>query len=137
MSSLEILHVDDNREDLELTELAFGEIDASTRYIAKDNGATGLAFLEQLAGQRTLPPPHLFIFDINMPGMNGIELLERVKADPRLRDIPVVILTTSNQPADRERTLAIGASRYVIKPSRFDDLVAIARDLLASIGGAA
>ncbi|HYE06731.1 MAG TPA: response regulator [Planctomycetota bacterium] len=136
MPILEILHVDDNREDLELTAMAFEQADPEVGYVGKNDSAAGLAYLERLAGERALPPPHLFIFDINMPGMTGIELLERVKAHPKLRAIPVVILTTSNQPADRARTLAVGAARYVIKPSRFDDLVAIARELLDSLGDA-
>jgi CheY-like chemotaxis protein len=133
MPTLEILHVDDNHEDLELTAMAFEQADPQVGYVGKDDGAAGLAYLERLASERALPPPHLFIFDINMPGMTGIELLERVKRHPKLRDIPVVILTTSNQPADRARTMAVGATRYVIKPSRFGDLVGIARELLASI----
>ncbi len=133
MPTLEILHVDDNREDLELTAMAFEQADPRVAYVGQHDSSDGLAYLERIAEERPLPPPHLFIFDINMPGMTGIELLERVKAHPKLRHIPVVILTTSNQPADRARTLAFGASRYVIKPSRFNDLVTIARELLATV----
>jgi two-component system chemotaxis response regulator CheY len=62
------------------------------------------------------PPPDIIITDINMPIMDGLKLVQRVRSDERLRDIPIVIITTEGGAEDRARALALGANAYITKP---------------------
>ena len=73
--------------------------------------------------------PNLILLDLNMPRMDGREALEKLKADPDLRQIPVVIFTTSQSPDDRGLVEALGAAGFMTKPSSFQDLVALVRRL--------
>ena len=66
--------------------------------------------------------PDLVLLDLNLPGRNGIEVLQLLKSEPRLRQIPVVLLSTSNLESDVKRALACGADSYLSKPGRFDVL---------------
>jgi CheY-like chemotaxis protein len=74
-------------------------------------------------------PPAVVLLDLNLPGTDGHEVLERVKADPDLRKIPVVVLTTSDNPADVALCYDAGASSYIIKPIRFEDFLQKVRAL--------
>lgn len=80
------------------------------------SGLEGLAVLEDN------PDTDLILLDINMPEMNGLEFLERVKSDPALSGIPVIIVSTEGKEEDTERGLAAGAAAYVKKPFRPDEL---------------
>jgi CheY-like chemotaxis protein len=130
----EVVHVDDNPADLYLTGLAFGEVDSAVVYHPMEDSAASLRYLEGLAAERPLPPPDLFIFDISMPGLDGFELLKRVKGDARLQHVPAVMLTTSDRAGDRQRSAALGASGFQIKPSGYEEMVAMVRGLVASLG---
>lgn len=72
-------------------------------------------------------PPDLLIVDINMQKMDGYEMLRRLRREPGLRDLPAVMISTEEKPADRERALLAGANWYFVKPVRPDDLTAAAR----------
>ncbi len=76
-------------------------------------------------------PPDLLITDINMPDINGLEVVRFVKGNPRYRHIPVIIVTTEGRDVDRERGMKLGADRYIIKPFRSDELKRHVRELLA------
>lgn len=71
----------------------------------------------------TSPKPDLMLLDLNMPKMDGKQLLEQMRADPRLRRIPVVALTTSKQENDIVRTYDLGANSYIVKPVNMDQFV--------------
>src|SRR5512137_2022755 len=75
-------------------------------------------------------PPDLLITDINMPDINGLEVVRFVKENPRYRLIPVIIVTTEGRDVDRERGMKLGADRYVIKPFKSDELKRHIRELL-------
>jgi CheY-like chemotaxis protein len=130
---LEVLHVDDNPADLQLVEIALAETRKNIAHKGVTSGAVGLAYVEDRIKAFELPPPDLILLDINMPGLNGIEFLERVKRFPQLAKVPVVILTTSQRQQDKEACRNLGARDFITKPTSFEDLLAAARKILAYI----
>lgn len=121
-SDHQILVVDDDRVDTEMILRAF----AQNRLVDEIQCVrTGLEALECLRGQGEFerlggePLPSLILLDLNMPQMNGLELLAELKADPQLRRIPVVILTTSNDELEIERCYSLGAAGCIVKPVEF------------------
>lgn len=74
--------------------------------------------------------PHMLITDLNMPNMDGIELIRRVRALPQCKYIPIVMLTTESQDAKKQEGRAAGASGWIVKPFRTEQLVAVAKKLL-------
>ncbi len=75
------------------------------------------------------PTPELVLLDLNMPKMNGMEVLAEIKKDPALRSIPVVVLTTSQSPEHVQRSYELGGSGYVTKPGSFSDLVEVMKGI--------
>ncbi len=90
----------------------------------EENGATGLAAALQ-------NPPDVAILDVMLPGLNGFEILDALRADARGETLPVLMLTAKGQREDRERAIAGGADRFVTKPFANADLVAAVRELAA------
>jgi two-component system response regulator len=80
------------------------------------------------AGQAVAPRPAIILLDLNMPKMDGREALAEIKADPALRGIPVVVLTTSRDEEDIRRSYDLGASSFITKPVTFHGLVAVLRE---------
>ncbi len=76
------------------------------------------------------PPPDIIITDINMPIMDGLKLVQRVRSDERLRDIPIVIITTEGGAEDRARALALGANAYITKPIKAMQVLRQVEELL-------
>ena len=87
-----------------------------------DNGQAVLDFLFRRGGgnQRALDTPYLLLLDIRMPQVDGIEVLRKVKQDPELRKVPVIMLTTTDDPREVERCHAIGCASYIVKPVDYD-----------------
>lgn len=75
------------------------------------------------------PLPSLILLDLNMPRMNGLELLRILKADPQLRRLPVVMLTTSRQEADRLQSYDLGVAGYIVKPVEYDRFLEVMQDI--------
>ena len=113
---VEILLVEDNPGDVRLTEEAFreGRID-NNLHVAAD-GVEALAFLEQRGEYEDAPRPDLVLLDLNLPRMNGDELLAELKADPELRRIPVIVLTSSAAEEDIVTSYELHANAYLTKP---------------------
>lgn len=116
-----ILLVDDREEDLELTRIALFRRPKlrCNLHIARD-GREAYASLSRLC-----PPIDLVLLDINMPDVNGFELLELIRANPALRRIPVVMCSGSDYEPDRQRAFNLGAIDYLRKPPRFAELKTI------------
>jgi CheY-like chemotaxis protein len=112
MTTLRVLVADDNEDHLFLTVRALQEVPDVQLDI--ETAIDGEEALEAAFGER---PPHLILLDIKMPKINGLEVLERLKADDRLRKIPVVVLTSSDRPEDVDATYRLGGNSYVTKPS--------------------
>lgn len=119
---IEILLVEDNNDDVELTLHALRkEKLANHIHVARD-GEEALDFLfcnGAHEGRSTEPPPKLVLLDLKLPKVDGMEVLRRLKADPRTRTIPVVILTSSKEERDLVQGYGLGANSYIQKPVDF------------------
>ncbi|MBA3685780.1 MAG: response regulator [Planctomycetes bacterium] len=124
-----VLLVDDNPGDIALTEEAFAENHMEVDFLTAAGGEEAQRLLAQLGQQPEGPALALIVLDLNLPRVNGSELLAFCKQHPRLKDVPTVMLTTSNRPQDRERCLALGAQAYLVKPAVFTDFLVLVQDL--------
>jgi len=127
-----ILVADDDPEDCMLLRDAFREnrLVNDLRFVA--NGEELLDYLchhGRYADAATAPRPGLILLDLNMPRKDGREALQEIKADPALRQIPVVVLTTSQAEEDICRTYDLGVNSYIAKPVTFESLVEVVRTL--------
>lgn len=120
-----ILFVDDDPEDFETFQEAFELVDPEGRVIHERDCGAALTFLRN----RSEPSPDYIFLDINMPIMNGDECLMELKADSRLKQIPVIIFSTSVGAREKEKYTKLGALNAWRKPSRFSDVVSIIRTL--------
>jgi CheY-like chemotaxis protein len=111
-----IFLVDDDTDDQEVFGDALAKVNSTIKlYTAND----GIDALEKLT---TAVAPDLIFLDINMPRMNGIQLLETIKKDQKLSNIPVVMYSTSSLPEHKTNTLSLGAAYYLVKPETFTGL---------------
>jgi len=125
-----ILLVEDEAADAHLVEIALREHRIHTDLRPVSDGIEALAFLRQDgAAFAHAPRPNLILLDLNMPRMNGRELLAVLKADPDLRDIPVVVLTTSEAERDVSEAYKLGAAGFVTKPVDMEQFFAAIRQL--------
>jgi CheY-like chemotaxis protein len=113
---VEILLVEDNEDDIVLVQEAFACASLGNVLNTVLDGEEALAYLRREGGYRAAPRPGLILLDINMPKKNGFEVLQSIKADPQLRSIPVIILTTSDREEDIALSYANGASSFIRKP---------------------
>jgi CheY-like chemotaxis protein len=118
-----ILLAEDNANDVELTLAALrGQRIANDITVVRD-GAEALDYLYRRGsfGDRTPGTPALMLLDLKMPKVDGLEVLRQVKGDPKLKAIPVVVLTSSREEQDLLRTYDLGVNAYVVKPVEFGD----------------
>jgi chemotaxis family two-component system response regulator Rcp1 len=112
----ELLLVDDSFPDVILMEEAFGATVRQLRLSRVEDGVEALAFLRREAPYTDAPRPKLVLLDLNMPRMNGFEVLIQIKADPVLRLLPVLVLSTSREERDIQQAYALGANAFLTKP---------------------
>ena len=116
LKPIQVLMVEDNPDDVELTIQAINGWKVKNKvHVAKD-GVEGLTFLNKEGEYTQAPTPDLILLDLNMPRMDGREFLEQIKADPQHRKIPVVILTTSELEEDVAKAYDLHANCYISKP---------------------
>jgi CheY-like chemotaxis protein len=123
---VDVLLVEDSPGDVRLTREAFREANGSVRLHVASDGVEAMAFLRHEGEYRDSPRPDFILLDLNLPRMDGREVLAHVKADPSLRMIPTVILTTSDADADVLRSYELNANAYLRKPvtlEAFESLV--------------
>lgn len=121
--TLNILLVEDDAGDEVIIREAFGDNETlSFLHVARD-GQEGLDFLYREGAHSAVPRPDLVLLDLNLPKYDGRQLLQRIKSDPDLCDIPVVVLTTSSAEADVLRSYQLHANAYVTKPVDLDSFV--------------
>jgi two-component system response regulator len=117
-----ILLVEDNDDDVELTLRALRRNRVANRVDVVRDGAEALEYLfasGSYAGRDVRDTPNLVLLDLKLPKVGGLEVLERLRADPRTRRLPVVILTSSNVESDLARSYDLGANSYIRKPVDF------------------
>lgn len=122
---VDILLVEDNPTDVELTMRALRKVGAAGSVHVASDGAEALDALFQQGRYSSAPRlrPRVIVLDLKLPKIDGHEVLRRVKADPTLRTIPVVILTSSAEDRDVARGYELGVNSYVVKPVEFDAFV--------------
>jgi two-component system, chemotaxis family, response regulator Rcp1 len=133
---IEILLVEDNPGDVRLTVEAMKEGRVSNRMSVAKDGVEALDFLRRTGPHADAPRPDLILLDLNMPRKDGREVLAEIKADPDLKRIPVVILTTSEAEQDIIKTYDLHANCYVTKPvdlTQFLKVVRLIEDFWLSV----
>jgi two-component system, chemotaxis family, response regulator Rcp1 len=124
-----ILLVEDNLGDVRLTREAFKEGKVQNRLLVVSDGVEAMSLLRQQGAHGASPRPDLILLDLNLPRMDGRQVLEEIKADPSLKRIPVVILTTSRAEEDILRTYDLHANCYISKPVDFETFLSVVRSI--------
>jgi len=117
--------VDDDPGDVLMIEEAFESIGSPRKVFVVNDGEEAVAFLRQTGEFSDAPRPDVILLDLNMPRMDGRQVLAEVKSDVELRSIPIVVLTTSQSPADILSSYTLHANAYVTKPMNLDDLTEV------------
>jgi chemotaxis family two-component system response regulator Rcp1 len=123
---IEVLLVEDSPGDVRLTREAFQDANPSVRLHVASDGVEAMAFLRQEGDHIDAPRPDFILLDLNLPKMDGREVLAHIKEDPSFKAIPTVILTTSDAEADIVRSYQLQANAYLSKPvqlNAFESLV--------------
>jgi CheY-like chemotaxis protein len=126
-----ILLVDDNLRDVELTLEALAECNLANRVAVAEDGIEAMEYLRcegKYAG-RTGGDPAVVLLDIKMPRMDGLEVLQAIRGDERLKTVPVVMLTSSREGPDLEKSYALGANAFVVKPVSFGEFIDAVRQI--------
>ncbi len=129
MQPFEILLVEDNPGDVFLTQEAFREGRLPHRLSVVEDGEEALLFLRREGKHSGAPQPDLILLDLNLPKKDGRELLGEVKTDPELRQIPIIVLTTSGAEQDIARAYKLHANCYLTKPIQMDDFLKTIRSV--------
>lgn len=118
-----ILLVEDNPVDLDLTLRAFAAKNISNPIQTARDGEEALQYLERW--EKGEPTPIVILLDLNMPKVNGLEVLEKLKSHPEFKNIPVVILTTSSESSDLQKAYHLGVNSYIVKPVSFENFLEV------------
>ena len=127
--AIEILLVEDNPGDARLTLEAFKEGKVINNLVVLSNGVEALAYLRRQGAYANSTTPDLILLDLNLPKKEGREVLAEIKADERLRLIPVVVLTTSSAPDDVVRAYGNHANCYITKPVDLDQFLRVIQSI--------
>jgi len=123
VKEVEVLLVEDNPNDQELTLRALKKKNLCNRIHVVSDGAEALDFIfgkGNYVGRTAADLPKVVLLDIKLPKVNGIEVLQKVKSDPALRSLPIVMLTSSKEGPDVQECYRLGANSYIVKPVDFD-----------------
>ncbi len=132
-NSVEVLLVEDNIHDAELTIRELKKHNMANNLVHVTNGAEALDFIfatGQFANTRAMQfSPRLVLLDIHMPKVDGIEVLQKIKADARTKTIPVIMLTSSKEHPDIRKSYELGANSYIVKPVNFESFAGAIKNL--------
>jgi chemotaxis family two-component system response regulator Rcp1 len=126
---IDVLLVEDSPGDVRLTREAFREANGSVQLHVAPDGVEAMAFLRQEGVHVDAPRPDFILLDLNLPRMDGREVLAHIKADVGLRTIPTIILTTSDADADVVRSYELNANAYLRKPVTLDAFDGLVRSI--------
>ncbi len=126
-----ILLVEDNPNDVELTPDALDERRPSPEVFVVNDGGEALEYLYRRGTHQTRPAanPRVVLLDVKLPKVGGLEVLERIKTDPDLKTIPVVMLTSSREERDLLRSYDLGTNAYVVKPMGYEGFIEALREV--------
>ena len=124
---IEVLLVEDDPGDVLMTREAFADYKVQNRLHVVNDGVEAMAFLRREGVHADAPRPDLVLLDLNLPRMDGREVLEAIKSDGQLASIPVVVLTTSEAEEDVLRSYSLHANAYVTKPVDFEQFISVVR----------
>jgi chemotaxis family two-component system response regulator Rcp1 len=123
-----ILLVEDNPADVKITQRALRESAFSVELLVVRDGQEAVEYLLRQgshAGDPVWRSPDLILLDLNLPKLNGLEVLQRIRSTPELRTVPVIVLTTSKRLEDIQQTYSAGANTYIEKPQEFARFVQV------------
>ena len=126
---IEVLLVEDDPGDVMMTREAFQDYKLQNQLHVVSDGAEAMEFLRQEGEYAGRPRPDLVLLDLNLPRMDGRQVLEAIKSDPELASIPVVVLTTSENEDDVLRSYSLHANAYVTKPVDFARFIEVVRQI--------
>jgi two-component system response regulator len=130
---VEVLLVEDNIVDAELAIRELKKHNMANNLVHVKNGEEALEFIfgtGKFKGSRDMSrPPKVILLDIQMPKVNGIEVLEKIKSDERTKAIPVVVLTSSKEDPDIQKCYKLGANSYIVKPVNFEGFAVAIKNL--------
>jgi CheY-like chemotaxis protein len=121
---LDVLLVEDNQADIELTATAFRDVTMQHRLHVVTDGAAALEFLNRTGIHSDAPRPDVILLDLNLPKVDGFQVLEQMKVDPTLQKIPVVVVTGSLSQLDMARAYRLQVASFFVKPARPDSYIA-------------
>ena len=124
LAPFRILLVEDNPNDIEITRRALEKGQVKNELTIARDGQEAIDLLFGQAGVRA-SLPGLILLDLNLPRVDGREVLSRIKTDPELRRIPVIVLTTSTREEDVVRSYDLGVNTFISKPVRFEDFIKV------------
>ncbi len=126
---VEILLVDDNEDDIMILQEGFTNSKLINIISTVRDGGEAMEYLRRKGKYKDVHLPGLILLDINMPKMNGFEVLKEIKADPALQHLPVIMLTTSDAETDIVKSYSNGACSYIKKPVDFENLKEVVKSL--------
>lgn len=129
---IHLLLAEDNPSDAKLTEIVLREIGCRAEVVWVKDGEETLEYLfatGRYAARDGAPLPRLLLLDMQMPRLSGLEVLERLRADPRTHDLPVVVLTSSYEPTLHKQAMTLGANGCYTKPMHLDDYLVTLRQI--------
>jgi CheY-like chemotaxis protein len=131
-----ILLVEDDRVDVMTVQRALSKHKIGNPLFVARTATDALAMLRGQGAEKIEPPPALILLDLNLPRMTGIEFLGELRADPDLRDLSVIVLTSSNEPNDRAAAFRYEVEDYIVKPHSFDEFATAIKAVISdALGG--
>jgi two-component system, chemotaxis family, response regulator Rcp1 len=126
---IDILLIEDSPGDVRLTREAFRAINSAIRLHVASDGVEAIDFLRQQGPQVEAPRPHIILLDLNLPKMDGREVLAQIKQDANLKTIPTAILSISQAPADIVKSYELQANCYIAKPAQWDAFESLVKSI--------
>jgi CheY-like chemotaxis protein len=118
-----ILLVDDNPDDIMIAKRAFAKSQVHNKIYVTHDGEEAIQFLRKAGKYKDVPTTGLVILDLNMPRVDGFEVLETIKGDEKLKSTPIIVLTSSSRTEDIERAYKLGCNSFIVKPVSFEDFI--------------
>ncbi len=126
-----ILLIEDDRVDIMTVQRALQKNEISNPLHIARTGLEALSMLRGDSGFEKIPPPALILLDLNLPKMSGIEFLRKLRSDPELKELHIIVLTSSNEPKDRAAAFEYDVDDYIVKPHSFDEFTRAMATILA------